>query len=112
MDLHERLQPVRGPEGTNGIPAPVIVTDPHAELKNQIHLLVIGDLGPQLFNVTMDSRALRERVIAEIRRHLSQHTTLSRTERDQITEDLANDILGHGPLEKLLTDDTVSEIMV
>ena len=86
--------------------------DPFSELKNQVHLLVIGDLGPQLFDLSMDSGALRERVVAEIRRHLTQETGLSRAERDQITTDLTDDILGHGPLERLLADDGVSEIMV
>src|SRR6185312_12204329 len=85
---------------------------PFSDLKNQVHLLVIGDLGPQLFNVAIDSGALRERVVAEIRRHLMQETGLSRAERDQITTDLTDDILGHGPLERLLADDSVSEIMV
>ena len=51
-------------------------------------------------------------MVADIRRHLTQETGLSRAERDQITVDLADDILGHGPLERLLADDSVSEIMV
>src|SRR4051794_39299825 len=112
MDLHERLQPARSPQLTNGVVGPVGEADPFADLKNQVHLLVIGDLGPQLFNVSMDTGQLRERVIADIRRHLTQESGLSRAERDQITTDLADDILGHGPLERLLADDTVSEIMV
>src|SRR5580765_8225359 len=110
MDLHERLQPVRGAQGDGTQPQGR--TDPFSELKNQVHLLVIGDLGPQLFDLSMDSGGLRERVVAEIRRHLMQETGLSRAERDQITTDLTDDILGHGPLERLLADDTVSEIMV
>jgi pilus assembly protein CpaF len=73
---------------------------------------VISELGPQLFNVTVDNDTLRERVVADIRRHLNQETGLSRSERDQIAMDLADDILGHGPLERLLADDTISEIMV
>ena len=51
-------------------------------------------------------------MLADIRRHLTQESGLSRAERDQITTELADDILGHGPLERLLADDTVSEIMV
>ena len=47
MDLHERLTHLdrRRPAGAH---------DPFAELKNRVHLAVIGDLGPQLFNVSMD----------------------------------------------------------
>jgi pilus assembly protein CpaF len=107
MDLHERLSPKGAGDADS-----VEVEDPFAELKNAVHLLVIGDLGPQIFNVSVDPETLRGRVLADIRRHLGQETGLSRTERDLITTDLADDILGHGPLERLLADDTVSEIMV
>src|ERR1700722_1263896 len=107
MDLHERLAPTR-PLPTNE----TATADPFAELKNAIHVLVIGDLGVQLFNVEIDPATLRERVLADIRRHLTQESGLSRVERDQITPDLADDILGHGPLERLLADDSVTEIMV
>src|SRR5437763_866519 len=55
MELHERLTTAR--------PAPPPGRDdPFAELKNRVHMAVIGDLGPQLFNVSMDPVALRDRV--------------------------------------------------
>jgi pilus assembly protein CpaF len=106
MDLHERLTTTRTVAADDG------VGDPFAPLKNTIHLRVIGDLGPQLFNVATDPAALRERVVADIRRHLSQESGLSRDDRDRITSALADDILGHGPLERLLADDSITEIMV
>jgi pilus assembly protein CpaF len=86
--------------------------DPFSELKNRVHMAVIGDLGPQLFNVSMDPVAMRERVTGDIREHLSQETGISKDDRDRIAADIADDILGHGPLERLLADDTISEIMV
>jgi len=107
VDLHERLSPA-----SDGVAARPAEVDPFAELKNNVHLLVIGDLGPQIFNEAIDSSTLRERVIADIRRHLTHESGLSRSERDQITIDIADDILGHGPIERLLADDTVSEIMI
>ena len=107
MDLHERLTTARAAS-----PAASNAREPFADLKTQVHLAVIGDLGPQLYNVAMDPTALRERVVADIRRHLQQETGLSRDDRDRITAEVADDILGYGPLERLLSDDTVSEIMV
>src|SRR5436190_15165070 len=106
MDLHERLTTARATAPASH------VREPFADLKTQVHLAVIGDLGPQLFNVSMDPVALKERVLADIRRHLQQETGLSRDDRDRITAEVADDILGYGPLERLLSDDTVSEIMV
>jgi pilus assembly protein CpaF len=37
---------------------------------------------------------------------------LARTDRERLVGEIADDILGHGPLERLLADDTVTEIMV
>jgi pilus assembly protein CpaF len=81
-------------------------------VKTRIHLAVIGDLGPQLYNVTMDPGALRERVLTDIRTHLAQEAGISRDDRERLIAEIADDILGHGPLERLLADDTVTEIMV
>jgi pilus assembly protein CpaF len=105
MDLHERIS---GARATHGVSGP----DPFSELKTQVHMTVIGDLGPQLFNVNMDPIALRERVLTDIRTRLSEETGLSRDDRERLTLEIADDILGHGPLERLLADDSVTEVMV
>ena len=39
-------------------------------------------------------------------------TPLTRDERRQIVREITDDILGYGPLEPLLRDDTVTEVMV
>jgi pilus assembly protein CpaF len=105
MELHERLTTARNTPQTGE-------RDPFAELKNRIHFAVIGDLGPQLFNVNMDPANLRERVLADVRDQLAQETGISRDDRQRIAFEIADDILGHGPLERLLADDSVTEIMV
>jgi pilus assembly protein CpaF len=105
MELHERLA-VTSPDRTQE------EGDPFAEIKNRLHLAIIGELGPQLFNPTADSVFVRERVVGEIKERLSQETGLSRSDRQLLEEDLANDILGYGPLERFLADETVSEVMV
>src|SRR5438477_2282547 len=104
MELHERLTTARSTHQGE--------RDPFAELKNRIHFAVIGDLGPQLFNVNMDPDEMRERVLADVRDQLAQETGISRDDRQRIAIQIADDILGHGPLEKLLADDSVTEIMV
>ncbi|MDQ3994509.1 MAG: Flp pilus assembly complex ATPase component TadA, partial [Actinomycetota bacterium] len=105
MELHERLSTARPVAPSSG-------RDPFADVKNRIHLAVIGELGPQLFNVTMDPGALRERVTSDIRTHLGPEAGMSRDDRERITSEIADDILGHGPLERLLADEAVTEIMV
>jgi pilus assembly protein CpaF len=104
MDLQERL--------ASGRPVVPATREPFAELKNQIHLKVINELGPQLYDVAIDPAALRERVLVEIRRSLADEVGVTREERERLAGEIANDILGYGPLERLLADDSITEIMV
>src|ERR687885_971380 len=107
MDLHERLstaRPLTGPE--------LHERDPFTELKNRIHLALIGDLGPQLFSIGADAGVVRTRVEDEIRQRLQQEPGLSRDDRERLQAEIADDVLGYGPLERLLADDGVSEVMV
>jgi pilus assembly protein CpaF len=107
VDLHERLTTARA---TN---APLAGRDdPFAELKNRVHLAVIGNLGPRLFNAGLDPAGLRDQVLADTRRHLAQEPGLSRDDRERLAAEIADDALGHGPLERLLADESVTEIMV
>src|SRR5436309_4285015 len=105
MELHERLTTARS-QPAHG------ERDPFADLKNRVHFAVIGDLGPQLYNVNMDPESLRDRVLADVRDQLAQETGISRDDRQRIALEVTDDILGHGPLERLLSDESVTEIMV
>jgi pilus assembly protein CpaF len=105
MELHERLSTSRPVAASTG-------PDPFADVKNRIHLAVISQLGPQLFNTTMEPAALRDRVRDDIREKLGEEAGISRDDRERLVASISDDILGHGPLERLLADDSVTEIMV
>ena len=51
-------------------------------------------------------------MLADIRRHLANETGISRDDRERLTSEIADDILGYGPLERLLADDSITEVMV
>ena len=106
MELHERLVTTK-PKAA----APP-TKEPFADLKNEIHMLVITELGPQMTGQVFDPVAMRDRVLADIRRHLSTQTGISRDDRERLTSEIADDILGYGPLERLLADDSITEVMV
>ena len=106
MDLQERLS---ASSSVSDAPA---TADPFADVKNRIHMAVISELGPQLYSDDIDEATLSERVKAAIGSHLSKEAGLSHTDRVTIAEAVTDDILGHGPLERLLLDDTITEIMV
>src|ERR1051326_7307885 len=103
MRLHERLSATQTAEA----PAPGAV-DPFAEQKNAVHLVVISELGPQLFNADLDQNELAARVSLESAKHLSTEAGLSRADRERVSSELADDILGHGPIERLLADPEIT----
>ena len=127
MGLHDRIK-----SGDNGAGGPeeqpvTLVTnpaigeqrrsegsapDPYGELKTRVHHACIAKLGPQLFT-TETSENLSERVLREVTEQLTlDRTPLTREERRRIVREITDDILGYGPLEPLLRDDTVTEVMV
>jgi pilus assembly protein CpaF len=104
MELSERLANTRA-KGDE-------TRDLFSEVKDRIHEEVIAEVGPQLYNADMDDDALYRLVVSDIRQRLAQERGLSLEDRNRLAEEIADDTLGHGPIEKLLTDETVSEIMV
>jgi pilus assembly protein CpaF len=104
MELHERLKATSG--------GAKVDDDPFADTKNRIHQTIINELGPQLYQKDMDQAALRSRVLAGIRAELAIETGLSREDRQRLEEEIGDDTLGHGPLERFLADPTVSEVMI
>ncbi len=101
MELHERL----------GIDE-ACAEDAFADLKNRVHQAVIVDLGPQLYAKDLDPVALSGRVIDAIRAELESEAGLSREDRERLVAEIADDTLAHGPIERLLVDPEVTEIMV
>jgi pilus assembly protein CpaF len=86
--------------------------DPYAELKTRVHHACIAKLGPELFTAETTSD-LSERVLRAVTEQLAlDRTPLTRDERRQLVREITDDILGYGPLEPLLRDDSVTEVMV
>ncbi len=86
--------------------------DIFSEVKDRVHAALIADLGPQLFNAEVDGQALRSRITVEIRERVAQERGLSSADRERLVDEILDDTLGHGPLERMLADDSVTEIMV
>jgi pilus assembly protein CpaF len=88
------------------------VMDPYAELKTRIHHACITKLGPQLFS-TETTEDLSDQVTRTVTEELTlDKTPLTREERRELVRQITDDILGYGPLEPFLRDDSVTEVMV
>ncbi len=99
MELRERLAGNRAAAANEEF-------DAFAELKDRIHMSVISELGPQLYNAGVDDAALHRLVVGDIRQRLTQERGISLADRDRLVQEIADDTLGHGPIESLLQDDT------
>src|SRR4051794_12731759 len=105
MELRQRIAAARG---TNL----VAEKDPFADVKDRIHGALIAQLGPVLATAEVDGAQVRDRVREEVRSYLALERGLAVADRERLVDEITDDTLGHGPLEKLLADDSVSEIMV
>jgi pilus assembly protein CpaE len=111
------LQPRRdhgSPHGASGrgCAARARGADPYAELKTRVHHACIAKLGPELFTAETTGD-LSERVLRAVTEQLAlDRTPLTRDERRQLVREITDDILGYGPLEPFLRDDSVTEVMV
>jgi pilus assembly protein CpaF len=87
--------------------------DPYADLKSRVHGACIAKLGTELLLHDDANDDLTDRVLEVVASELAlDRTPLSREEREQIQREIADDILGYGPLEPFLRDDSISEVMV
>jgi pilus assembly protein CpaF len=116
MSLAERLaqrqappQPER-PRGTTS--AVARTTGPLAEIRRRVHRELQEILGPKLYH-ERSTEVLEQRVRETLQDVLAkEETPLTSGDRTRITAEICDEILGHGPLEPLLRDPDVSEIMV
>src|SRR5437870_3003851 len=84
------------------------------ELKSRVHEELIHELDPEqlLGDVSFASAARRAVEQAAEERLGEADATLSRQERLRLASEIADEVLGLGPLEPLLRDPTITEVMV
>jgi pilus assembly protein CpaF len=85
--------------------------DTFRDLKNRIHDRLLAELDPKMdVNQTDEVRRNIEEMFDAI---LTQESMfLTRADRQELLEQIIAEILGYGPIEPLLDDDTVTEVMV
>ena len=81
-------------------------------LKVRVRAAVVAELGPNLSKGSVDDHALRERVTAHLQEQLAASSTgVGPGERAGVIETIVADMLGWGPLEDLMSDGSVTEVM-
>src|SRR5918996_4471204 len=100
MSLAERLAQTERPDRV-------------AEVRARIQRQMIEALGPSLYDSTVSELEMREMLHRRLGELLdADDTPLSGREKTVILTDITDGVLGLGPLEALVKDDSVTEIMV
>ncbi len=108
MGSHNRPMPQRGA----GSPVAARIADRYFELKSEIHRKLIGVL-----NLERVSSIPKDRLRAEIGRVVEQlldeeRVPMTTAEQTKIVEEVLDEVLGLGPLETLLKEPSISDILV
>lgn len=84
-----------------------------AKIKSEVNNQLIHSLGSQVYEGTIDNKVLERKTFESISRAiLASNITLSAVQRAALMQEIVDEILGLGPLQPLLRDGSVNEIMV
>lgn len=97
--------------------AAVFRLDPFQVLKMRIHKRIVDELSAEESKVLTDKDADRRRlneIVAGLANALmdEEPAPVPRSERTRIITEVVDEVLGYGPIEPLLQDETISEVMV
>jgi pilus assembly protein CpaF len=110
VSLYKRLHEVQENGNGNGAARRDPVLD---ELRQKIHHHLIDELGPILYDRRLSEEDLRRRVHEQLHAALAkERAPLSAADKAQLIQDVSDDILGYGPIDRLLKDEDVTEVMV
>src|SRR3546814_3652100 len=83
------------------------------ERRQRIHHHRIDELGPILYDKRLSEDDRRRRVHEQLHPALAQERAPpSAADKAQLIQDVSDDILGYGPIDRLLKDEEISEVMV
>lgn len=108
--LSERVAAARQTESTD---PSVNRSDALGELRGRLHFKVVEELGPTLYDRGMSDAELRLRVLEMLEWAVDQEQGLPLTSADRraLLNEIASDVLGYGPIDPLLNDPEVTEVM-
>ncbi|MDI6869862.1 MAG: CpaF family protein [Bacillota bacterium] len=122
LEKQKKGQPQgEGPErperpGKAASSAPPAAPDPYKKLKNLIHERLVSEVEPDLIaqidrgEVSDEVKAKLEAVIQGVIETEAPH--LTRADRQALVAEIIDEVLGFGPINSLLNDPGVSEVMV
>jgi pilus assembly protein CpaF len=83
------------------------------EMRQKMHQYVIQELGPTLYDQRISETELRRQVHELLHKAISEErAALTSVERTRLIQDVSDDVLGYGPIDRFLKDPSITEVMV
>src|SRR5688572_28985188 len=83
------------------------------DLRQKMHQFVIQELGPILYDQRVSEDDLRKQVEEQLHRALAQERlALHSNERQALVQSVFDDVLGYGPIDRLLREPSINEVMI
>jgi pilus assembly protein CpaF len=99
--------PAEGPLTQSAAPA----RDANRDVRIKLQTRIINNLDPRLD--LADAKAVRSSIEEMFNKFIDEEgVVVTRVERQKMLESILDEILGFGPIEPLLKDDTITEVMV
>ena len=113
MKLNERLRQAEGTSKRSDDARSGSAKDPLDAIRERAQIALFAKVGGRLNDASISEEELSMLVSDELRKVLDDETApLSVEERKMIAQQLRDDLLGYGPLQPLLNDPSITEIMV
>ncbi len=98
--------------GTRTIVRPGSGSDRWFEIKSKIHHKLLNSLNPEQLR-TLNKESVRIQIGTVVERLVAEEgIPMTLAERERVIEEILDEVFGLGPLEPLLKDQTISDIMV
>src|SRR6185437_13801391 len=83
------------------------------ELRGKVHQFVIEQLGPLLSDSRLAEPEMRRRVAETLQQALAEeNVVLGASEKSALIQDVTDDVLGYGQIDRYLKDEDCTEVMV
>ena len=113
MSLIKRLEELNVDKKCNSNNNNEKEVDPYSELKIKIQNKVIEDLDIDFNDISDQNEGLRKEIKFIVMKHIEEESlNMTNIEKEKIKEELLDEIIGFGPITALLSDKSVTEIMV
>ena len=83
------------------------------DIKDEVHMLLLDGLGPNLYEQNLEVTTLQDRVYEVITSVVqSREIVMTAYDRARLVQEVVDEVLGLGPIQSLLRNNQITEIMV